>query len=118
MADEISKSELLSEILYNEFESAELLIAVDCLDAMRGHLADRLPYQSPEIRKDLMDLHGMVMDTSNGSSKHSIEDIYNKFSEVESPIVRIIEEGEKLLTILRSLNAAINTAWNEIEDEE
>lgn len=118
MADEMSKSELLSELLYEEFDSRVLLDAVSHLDTMRRHLADRLPYQPPQIRKDLMDLHEMVMDVSNGSSKHNLDDIYEALDEVETPVFKIMEAAENLLAVLSKLNDALNVVANEIEDEE
>lgn len=114
----VDKNEILSEELYNEFESFNLLTAVDYLDNMRRHLADGVHFEPPQIRQDLMKLHKMVMDASNGSSKYSVEDILMQLGDIESDIFAIQEEAEKILRIFRDLNKALNNAWNRIEEEE
>ena len=49
------------EALHENFDTAELLTAVDSLDALRGHLNDREHFQPPEIRGELLKLHGLAM---------------------------------------------------------
>lgn len=114
MAD---KNEMLSEELYNEFESFSLLTAIDHLDEMRQHLADRVLFEPPQIRQDLMKLHEMVMDASNGSSEYSIEDISEQLWDIESDICAIQEAADKLLNIFSDLDNVLNKVSNRLEEE-
>lgn len=47
-----------------EFETYDLLAATDDLDIIRGILADGPYLQPPEIRNDLLKLHGLAMQAS------------------------------------------------------
>ena len=55
-------SDLDWEALHENFDTAELLRAV-ILDALRGHLNDREHFQPPEIRGELLKLHGLAMES-------------------------------------------------------
>ncbi len=111
MAD--SRNEILSEELYNEFDSTTLLVAVEHLDKMRHHLADN-GYEPPEVRDDLLKLHRIVMESSN-QARHSIEDVSDAVNAVEYCIDEIQEQAEKLKAILSDLNNSLNQAWERIE---
>ena len=114
----MDESEILSEELYSEFDSSTLLDAVGYLDRMRKHLGDGVNLEPPRIRQELMDLHGMVMDASNGSAKYSIEDISEQVSDIERSLVTIQEEAERILRIFRNLEEALNEARERMEEEE
>ena len=49
------------EALHENFDTTDLLSAVDSLDALRGYLNDREHFQPPEIRGELLKLHGLAM---------------------------------------------------------
>lgn len=114
----MDENEILSEELYSEFDSSTLLDAVGHLDRMRQHLGDGVNLEPPQIRQDLMDLYGMVMDASNGSSKHSIEDIALQVSDIENSLLAIQEAAERIFGIFRNLNEALNEARERMEEEE
>lgn len=111
------KNEILSEELYNEFNSFDLLDAVGYLDKMRQYLADRVSYEPPQIREDLMKLHEMVMDASNGSNEYTIDDLTGQLGDIETDIYAIQEEADKMLRIFSDLNTVLNSAYNRIEEE-
>jgi hypothetical protein len=54
------------ETLHENFETADLLRAVDCFDALRGYFNDREHFQPPEIRDELLKLHGLARARSAG----------------------------------------------------
>ncbi len=51
--------------LYENFESTDLLSAIDHLDKVRGSLANDENFRPPEIRNELMDLHALAVDVVN-----------------------------------------------------
>jgi hypothetical protein len=115
MLSEEKKKEILSEVLYDEFESIELSTAVRYLDRIRHHLGSS--FGESEMRDKLLELHRLVMESQN-SERHSIEDISDVSSSIESALFGIIEEAEKLQKIMYGLDKALNLAWTRIEEEE
>lgn len=51
--------------LYENYETTWLLDAVKSVDALRDHLNDGEYGQPPQIRIDLLKLHGLAMDVVN-----------------------------------------------------
>ena len=51
--------------LYENFETTDLLAAVDLLDEVRGILGDRPGWKPPELRTNLLKLHQLAMDVVN-----------------------------------------------------
>ena len=47
--------------LLDEFDTYELVQAVDDLDSIRGIMADGPNCEPPQLRNDLMKLHGLAM---------------------------------------------------------
>lgn len=115
MLSEEKKKEILSEVLYDEFESTELSTAVRHLDRIRHHLGSS--FGESEMRDKLLELHRLVMESQN-SEQHSIEDISDVSSSIESALFGIIEEAEKLQKIMYSLDKALNITWTRIEEGE
>ena len=115
MLSEEKKKEILSEVLYEEFESTDLSTAIQYLDRIRHHLGSS--FGECEVRDEILELHRLVMESQN-SEQHSIEDISDVSGSISSAMVGIIEEAEKLQRIIYSLDKALNTAWTRIEEEE
>jgi len=53
------------ENLYSNYDTSALLRAVDSIDELRGLLGDGSDLKPPEIRDDLLKLHGLAMDVVN-----------------------------------------------------
>lgn len=114
----MNENELLEEYLYNDFDSSQLLSAVGYLDKMRRHLADGVGFQPPSMREDLMDLHKMVFDVSNGRATHSLQDIIAQVGDIETGLGEIREQAKNIQSILNELNSVLNEVYDEIEGEE
>ena len=115
MATEEKKKEILSEALYEEFDSTELSTAIRHIDKIRHHLGSS--FGECEMRDQILELHRLVMESQN-SERHSIEDVSEVSDSIESALSSIIEEAEKLQTIISDLNKTLNIAWTRIEEEE
>ena len=53
------------ENLYSNFDTTSLLRAVDTIDELRGLWGEGSGLEPPEIRDDLLKLHGLAMDVVN-----------------------------------------------------
>ena len=115
MLSEEKKKEILSEVLYDEFDSTELSTAITYLDKIRHHLGSS--FGECEMRDEILELHRLVMESQN-SEQHSIEDISDFSSSIESALFEIIENAEKLQKIMYGLDKALNIAWTRIEEGE
>jgi len=113
MLSEEQKKEIVSEVLYEEFDSTSLSTAIRYLDRIRHHLGSS--FGPSEMRDDLLKLHRLVMESQN-SEQHTVEDISDAGSSIGAALVGIIEEAEKLQRIMYSLDKALNTAWTRIEE--
>lgn len=113
---EVDSREIVSEILYDEFDSYVLLNAVDYLDIMRQNLAGN-GFEPPKVRDDLLELHKMVMGSTN-HSRHTLEELTGQLDEVESVIYEINEQADKLIAIFMKLNDALGKAWDKVEELE
>lgn len=115
MLSEEKKKEILSEVLYDEFDSTELSTAIQYLDRVRHHLGSS--FGESELRDELLKLHRLIMESQN-SERHTVEDISDVSGSIDSALDGIIEETEKLQKIMSGLDKALNIAWTRIEEEE
>jgi len=58
--------------------SFDLLTSVDQLDVIRYILSDSGDLRPPQVRQDLMELHGAVFAASNGFDSYGLEQIETK----------------------------------------
>ena len=114
MLSEEQKKEILSETLYEEFDSTQLSTAVQYLDKIRHHLGSSIG--PSEMRDDLLKLHRLIMESQN-SERHTVEDIYDVSSSIDSALDGIIEQAENLQRIMSDLGDALNATWTRIEEE-
>ncbi len=93
----------------DEFETHGLLDAVDALDAMRGILADGEDCRPPQLRIDLMNLHGVAMKVCNYSGNESRErerELFEAATEIEDEVEELRDAAERILDILRGITEA------------
>jgi hypothetical protein len=104
--------------LYNNFETTQLLDAVDVLDkGLRAYLNDGSRGEPPSIRDELLNLHTMVFDIVNGSSLE-IRKMVELTDNLEYTMNDIIEAAEKIRDTLSELtNIVGNDGYEEDESE-
>ena len=90
------------EDLRDEFDTTELLEAVDSLDTIRGILADGDHLEPPQIRTDLLKLHGLAMDVFNRG--HPVDEEMTTLAwDIESQIDEIVEAADRIQKTLTEL---------------
>ena len=115
MLSEEKQKEILSETLYEEFDSTEMLTAVSYIDMVRHHIGSSAGHS--QLRDDIQKLHRLIME-SQTSERHTVEDISDASSSISSALIGITEQAENLQRIMNDLDTALNIAWTRIEEEE
>jgi predicted component of type VI protein secretion system len=93
------------EALHENFATAELLTAVDSLDALRGHLNDREHFQPPEIRHELLKLHGLAMKVVGTGARGGATEMFDLAEDLEEQFARMMEEMEQIADTLGKLTS-------------
>jgi hypothetical protein len=97
--------ETLQELSDN-FDTMDILYAVDQLDEIRALVADRENYRPPEVRDNLLKLHKLVHSIINeGHVSSDSDELWNLAYDIEDDIYPILENAEKILDTLRKLTA-------------
>ncbi len=92
------------EEIDDNFESQGLLDAVEQVDKLRSIFGDRDINRPPEIREDLMALHGVVFDAITQGSKHPKElEIWDMASDIESYLDDAREAIDQIQEVLTAL---------------
>ena len=114
-----TEEQIMSKLddLRDQFDTAELLEAVDSLDTIRGILADGDHLEPPQIRTDLLKLHGLAMQVINQGHPMD-EDILSLAWEIESQVDDIIEAAERIQKTVSELVLLCPTEDDFDEDEE
>ncbi len=106
------------EELQMDFDTTELLDAVDKIDAIRCRICE------PDgVRQDLLTLHGMAMDVINGAGmgrgSDSDQPIWELASDISFELGDFIEHLESVVKSLDQLErlAPSEDEWDEEEDE-
>jgi hypothetical protein len=92
--------------LYENFETTELLSAVDAVDSLRDDLNDGEGCRPPELRTNLLKLHGLAMTVvNNGACSQASEmfDLAMDLDEQVSPMMADLEQIQETLTKLVAL---------------
>ncbi len=91
--------------LHENFDPAELLTAVDSLDALRGHLNDREHFQPPEIRDELLKLHGLAMRVIGARARGGAAEMFDLAEDLEEQVAQMLEEMEQIADTLGKLTS-------------
>ena len=102
--------------LRDQFDTTELLDAVDQLDTIRGIIADGDNLEPPQIRTDLLKLHGLAMHVVNEGYPPD-EDFYDLASDIEFQIDDIVEAVEKIQQVVSKL-VQLCPSGDEWDDED
>ncbi len=90
--DEEAEQQRALDYIKENYESTRLLRAVEYLDKIRGILEPDVPHHPPEIREDLLKLHGLVMEMT-GYGRGDVKDL----QEVEDLAFMIDDQLEDLI---------------------
>ena len=103
--------------LRDQYDTAELLEAVDSLDTIRGILADGDNLEPPQIRNDLLNLHGLAIQVVNQGYPVD-KDMLSLAGEIEWQIEDIIEAAERIQKTVSELVLLCPTKDDFDEDDE
>ena len=97
--------ETLQELRDN-FDTMDILSAVDQLDEIRALVADRENDRPPEVRDNLLKLHKLAHRIINeGHVPSDSDELWNLAYDIEDDIYPILENAEKILDTLRKLTS-------------
>lgn len=93
------------EKLNSNFGTTSLLTAVDTIDELHGSLADRAGFEPPEIRNDLLKLHGLAMDVVNMGQD-------SRVTEMATLALELQEQTDDMLELLEQVNRTVSQLVN------
>ena len=73
------------------------------IDHVRGHLGDGENWEPPQIRTDLLQLHGMAMDVINSGYTNKIKVMFDMAIDLEMQVDDIIEIMESVRETLSKI---------------
>jgi hypothetical protein len=91
--------------LRENFDTKELLSAVDAVDELRGHLNDQENCIPPQIRTDLLTLHQLAMAVVNEGSRSQAEELFTLADELHGQVHQMLEYMEQISNALTALIA-------------
>ncbi len=89
--------------LHENFDTTDLLSAVDSLDALRGYLNDREHFQPPEIRGELLKLHGLAMKVIRNGALAGAGEMFDLAEDLEQQVGQMMREMEQIAHTLEKL---------------
>ena len=93
------------EALHENFDTADLLSAVDSFDALRGYLNDRDDFQPPEIRGELLKLHGLAMKVIGAGARGGADEMFDLAEDLEKQLAKMMEKMEQIVDALGKLTS-------------
>jgi hypothetical protein len=101
----------------DEFETHDLLEAVDDLDRIRDILADGPNLEPPQLRIDLMKLHGLAMRVCKEGQIDSSE-LVELAIDIEDQLEEIRDASDHIVEVLREITEAETDEDETHEDED
>ena len=89
----------------DEFETNDLLEAVDDLDTIRDIVADGPNWEPPQLRIDLMKLHKLAMRVCKEGQDDSIE-LVELAIDIEDQLEDIRDASDHIMEVLREITEA------------
>ena len=86
--------------MIEDFDTSELLESVDDLDSIRGILADGPNCEPPQLRSDLLKLHGLTMETCNETGEGDRE-LFDLATDLEDDMEDIRDAADRIVKVLR-----------------
>ena len=105
MATKITNQEWEKLIENEDFDTADLLSAVDAVDEMRGHLSDGDGSRPPELRTNLLRLHDLAMAVLRNGSRSQVPALFELAGDLEMQVQEIAMALEKVEATLSQLTA-------------
>ena len=93
------------ETLHENFDTADLPTAVDSLDALRGYLNDREHFQPPEMRGELLKLHGLAMKVVHDGVLGRSGELFDLADDLEEQVGQMMRELEQITDTLEKLTS-------------
>src|SRR5271157_175592 len=78
--------------LYENFETTELLSAVDAVDCLRDDLNDGEGCRPPELRTNLLKLHELAMAVVNNGSRSQASKMFNLAMNLDEQVSHMMNE--------------------------
>lgn len=103
--------------LYENFETTWLLSAVDDIDKLRSYLGDRANLEPPQIRDDLLELHGFAMEVVNNGSEDDLEEMADLAYGLEDQISELMDVLTKVQKVIRKLIELLPEAEDGFDDD-
>ena len=93
------------EKIYENFDSHEILEAVDHIDHARSYLSDGGNLRPPEIRTELLKMHSTAMNIvrHGNKDKETLREFFDTANDLSMQLYDLIEELEKVQKILDNL---------------
>ena len=89
--------------LYENFETTSLLGAVDHIDQARTHLGDGENWKPPQMRTDLLKLHGLAMDVINNGWTSKAKELFEMAFDIEDQLTDLMESIEQVYDVISKL---------------
>jgi len=96
--------------LYENFETTWMLTAVDHIDLLRTHLGDGEYAKPPEIRTDMLKMHGMAMELVNQGWTGQANDLFGMADDMEMQVSEMMKSLEYIQSILLKLTTLFPTS--------
>lgn len=91
------------EALENEVESWDLLDCVDNIDHARTYLGDGENWAPPQIRTDMLNLHGLAMSVINHGDTSQAKEMFYLAFDLQGQIFNLMEHLEKVQETLTKI---------------
>jgi len=91
--------------LYENFETTELLSAVDAVDCLRDDLNDGEGCRPPELRTNLLKLHELAMAVVNNGSRSQASKMFDLAMNLDEQVGHMMNELEQVQDTLAKLVA-------------
>ena len=91
--------------LYENFETTELLSAVDAVDCLRDDLNDGEGCRPPELRTNLLKLHELAMAVVNNGSRSQASKMFDLAMNLDEQVGHMMNELEEVHDTLAKLVA-------------
>ena len=103
---------------YEQFETSDLLSAVDHIDILRQELSDRADWRPPEIRQDLLKLHQLAMDVSHQGDLTQAPEMFELAFEIEDRLFTIWESFQAIEKTVQAITDLANEFDDGFDEEE
>ncbi len=104
--------------LHENFETTLLLDAVGHVDELRGYLGDGEYNRPPEIRNNLLKLHGMAMDVVNNGWETDLKKMAELAVGIEDEILDMVHHLDALYQTLSKLTELLPESAFDSDEEE